>query len=98
MREEKPGAREWDVGEKESGERELGEVREKKLGQKEPIGGPRHRNKGIQQICSDHHRCFCHCGQCLWDHLHHPANLGCIRRIPSKSCKLLEEVLDGCRG
>lgn len=40
LREEKPGAREWDVGEKESGERELGEVREKKLGQKEPVVAP----------------------------------------------------------
>lgn len=47
---------------KESGERELGEVREKKLGQKGACCGPRHRNKGTQQICSDHHKCFCHCG------------------------------------
>lgn len=42
--EERPGATEWDVGkevrEKESGERELGEVRGKKLGEKEPAVAP----------------------------------------------------------
>lgn len=37
LREEKPGAREWDVGEKESGERELGESGKRSWGKRSQL-------------------------------------------------------------